>query len=95
MFGPSFPVLAGSVTASLTAVTDLAIAMVRKIQVENIRSISPRQDVVSEFAEHTQTMLHGTVWEDECNSWYTRSDGRITAVWPGKVVTSTRASKQL
>ncbi|OAG34167.1 hypothetical protein AYO21_11699 [Fonsecaea monophora] len=86
LFGPSFPVLAGSVTASLTAVTDLAIAMVKKIQAENLRSISPRQDVVDQFAEHTQTMLHGTVWEDDCNSWYTRRDGRITAVWPGSAL---------
>jgi len=86
LFGPSFPVLAGSVTASLTAVADLAIAMIRKIQVENIRSISPREDVTREFNKHAQTMLHGTVWEDACNSWYKNKDGRITAVWPGSAL---------
>jgi len=84
MFGPTFPVLAGSVTVSLTAVADLALAMVRKIQNEKICSVAPKQEVVDQFAEHVQTMLHGTVWEDNCNSRYTRRDGRITAVWPGK-----------
>jgi len=86
LFGPSFPVLAGSVTASLTAVADLAIAMIRKIQTENLRSIAPREDVTRQFNEHTQTMLHGTVWEDTCNSWYKNQDGRITAVWPGSAL---------
>jgi hypothetical protein len=78
--------LAGSVTASLTAVADLAIAMIKKIQRENLRSISPRQDVTRQFTEHTQAMLHGTVWEDTCNSWYKNKQGRITAVWPGSAL---------
>jgi len=85
-FGPSFPVLAGSVTASLTAVADLAIAMIRKIQTEDLWSIAPREDVTNLFNEHAQTMLHGTVWEDACNSWYKNQDGRITAVWPGSAL---------
>ena len=82
-FGPTFSVLAGSVNASLTAVADLAIAVIHKIQTEDIRSISPKQSATDQFNEHTQTMLHGTVWEDECNSWYKNEDGHITAVWPG------------
>lgn len=68
-FGPSWPVFAGSVTASLAAVAELAIKMVRKIQTDDIRSIAPRQDVTDAFNVHTQAMLHGTVWEDNCSSW--------------------------
>lgn len=84
-FGPTFPILTGSVTASLSAVADYAIQMIKKIQAEDLHSVTPRQDVSEQFNEHCQTMLHGTVWEEDCNSWYKRkSDGRITAVWPGK-----------
>jgi hypothetical protein len=66
-FGPTFPVLTGSVAASLTAVADLAIAMIHEIQTEGIWSISPKQSATNQFNEHTQAMLHGTAWEDECN----------------------------
>ncbi|OAL38579.1 hypothetical protein AYO20_02229 [Fonsecaea nubica] len=83
-FGPTFPVLTGSVTASISAVADYAIQMIKKIQAEDLLYVCPRQDITDQFNEHCQTMLHGTVWEDHCNSWYKRpSDGRITAVWPG------------
>ncbi|KAH0841637.1 putative sterigmatocystin biosynthesis monooxygenase stcW [Fonsecaea pedrosoi] len=86
-FGPTFPVLTGSVTASISAVADYAIQMIKKIQAEDLLSVCPRQDVTDQFNEHCQTMLHGTVWEDHCNSWYKRpSDGRITAVWPGSAL---------
>ncbi|KIW80202.1 hypothetical protein Z517_06817 [Fonsecaea pedrosoi CBS 271.37] len=86
-FGPTFPVLTGSVTASISAVADYAIQMIKKIQAEDLLSVCPRQDITDQFNEHCQTMLHGTVWEDHCNSWYKRpSDGRITAVWPGSAL---------
>jgi hypothetical protein len=82
-FGPNFPIFVGSVTQSLAAVADLAVKMIQKIQDEDIRSISPRQDVTDQFNEHTQTMLRGTAWEDTCSGWYHDKTGRITAVWPG------------
>ncbi|KAH6967580.1 monooxygenase [Ilyonectria sp. MPI-CAGE-AT-0026] len=83
LFGPAWPVFAGSVTASLTAVSTLALKMIRKIQTDNIESMAPRQDVTDAFNIHQQTMLHGTVWEDNCSSWYKDKNGRITAIWPG------------
>ncbi|KIX06710.1 uncharacterized protein Z518_04686 [Rhinocladiella mackenziei CBS 650.93] len=86
-FGPTFPVLTGSVTASLSAVADYALQMIKKIQAEDLHSVTPRQDVTDQFNEHTQTMLHGMVWEEDCHSWYKRpSDGRITVVWPGSAL---------
>ncbi|KAJ3548539.1 hypothetical protein NM208_g959 [Fusarium decemcellulare] len=83
LFGPAWPVFAGSVTASLTAVSTFAMKLIRKIQTDDIRSIAPRQDVTDAFNVHQQTMLHGTVWEDDCSSWYKDKNGRITAIWPG------------
>ncbi|EAT77330.1 hypothetical protein SNOG_15397 [Parastagonospora nodorum SN15] len=88
-FGPTFPVLAGSVTASLTAIADFAIKMINKIQAENLRGLAPKQSVTDQFNTHVQTALHGFVWSNDCNSWYTRRDGRVTAVWPD-VVSSPR-----
>jgi hypothetical protein len=85
-FGPSWPIFNGSTTASLTAVADLGIKMIRKIQAENIRSIAPRQDVTDQFNDHVQAMLRGTVWEDTCAGWYHDKTGRITAVWPGSAL---------
>ncbi|KAH3940636.1 hypothetical protein HBH98_219190 [Parastagonospora nodorum] len=85
-FGPTFPVLAGSVTASLTAIADFAIKMINKIQAENLRGLAPKQSVTDQFNTHVQTALHGFVWSNDCNSWYTRRDGRVTAVWPGSAL---------
>ncbi|KAJ9144525.1 flavin-binding monooxygenase-like protein [Pleurostoma richardsiae] len=82
-FGPAWPVFAGSVTASLTAVSTLALAMIRKIQTDDIKSIAPKQEVTDAFNIHQQAMLHGTVWEDDCSSWYKDKNGRINAIWPG------------
>jgi len=85
-FGPSWPIFDGSVTESLSAVGDLAIKMIQKIQSENIRSMAPRQDVTDAFNEHTQTMLCGTVWADTCSGWYHDKNGRVTAIWPGSAL---------
>ncbi|KAF2809189.1 flavin-binding monooxygenase [Mytilinidion resinicola] len=85
-FGPSWPIFDGSVTESLSAVGDLAIKMIQKIQAENIRSMAPRQDVTDAFNEHTQTMLGGTVWADTCSGWYHDKNGRVTAIWPGSAL---------
>ncbi|OCK79953.1 flavin-binding monooxygenase-like protein [Lepidopterella palustris CBS 459.81] len=85
-FGPAWPIFDGSITQSLSAVADLAVQLIRKIQEEDIRSISPRQDVTDAFNDHTQTMLRGTVWEDTCSGWYHNKQGRVTAIWPGSAL---------
>lgn len=82
--GPTWPVENGSVAGPLLDVSNYAIAMIKKIQYENIRSMVPRQDVTDMFNEHAQEWIKHTVWKDSCRSWYKNNDtGRVNAVWPG------------
>ncbi len=68
-FGPTWPVAGGSVVGSLNAVCHYAMSLMEKMQEDMIKSMSPRQDVTDSFNDHTQTLLRGMVWEDDCRSW--------------------------
>ena len=51
--------------------------------------MAPKRERVADFSEYTQEYFKGTVYMDECNSWY-RSEGgkgnRITGLWPGSTL---------
>ena len=68
----------------LHTVSDYAIQWIKKMQNENIRSWSPRQDVTDQFNDHVQEWIKHTVWNDSCRSWYKDNNtGRVNAVYPG------------
>jgi hypothetical protein len=54
-------------------------------QTENIHSFSPKQEAVDDFTDLTHEWMKGTVWSEDCRSWYRggSTSGRITALWPG------------
>ncbi|KAM5490130.1 hypothetical protein MaudMau93_002697 [Microsporum audouinii] len=83
-FGPTWPVHNGSVIGPLLEAGNFAINFIRKIQNEEIHSISPRQDVTDAFNEHVQEWVKHTIWADSCRSWYKNNEtGRVNAIWPG------------
>jgi hydroxyversicolorone monooxygenase len=53
----------------LHGVSDYAVQIIKKMQNENIRSWSPKQDVTDMFNDHTQEWIKHTVWKDDCRSW--------------------------
>lgn len=44
----------GSVMGPLHSVSEYAVQWIKKMQNENLRSWSPRQDITDEFNEHVQ-----------------------------------------
>ena len=54
-------------------------------QTENIFSFSPKKEAVDEFIEHADLILRGTVWMDNCRSWYKQNtdDSSKLLLWPG------------
>ncbi|KAG5205829.1 Sterigmatocystin biosynthesis monooxygenase StcW [Trichophyton interdigitale] len=83
-FGPTWPIHNGSVVGPLMEAGSYAVKFIRKIQNEDIHSISPRQDVTDDFNEHVQEWSKHTIWADRCRSWYKDyKTGRVNAIWPG------------
>lgn len=82
--GPTWPVMNGSAMGPILAVTNYTIQVIQKLQIENIRSLVPRQDITDKFNAHVQTFIKKSVWKEDCRSWYKNNDtGKVFAVWPG------------
>jgi hypothetical protein len=62
----------------------------KKIQHENIRSISVKQDALDDIYAHFDEFHRTTVFQEECRSWF--KDGKVKNriyLWPGCVSAST------
>ncbi|PMD35399.1 flavin-binding monooxygenase-like protein [Hyaloscypha variabilis F] len=82
--GPTWPVENGSVMGPLAYVGNYAVKIIKKMQNEFIRSITPKQDITDLFNEHTQEFIKQTVWSGSCRAWYKNNEtGRVNAVFPG------------
>lgn len=53
--------------------------VIRKVQVENIKSLRPRQDAAEQFRQHADAFLQRTAWTGPCRSWFKNgmSDGQV------------------
>lgn len=67
--GPNWPVESGGIMGPLSYVSNYTQAMIKKIQTEYIRSVTPKQSVTDAFNEHCQEWMRHTVWTDDCRSW--------------------------
>jgi cation diffusion facilitator CzcD-associated flavoprotein CzcO len=82
--GPTWPVENGAVVGPLLGVSEYTIQLIKKMQRNDIKSWTPKQDVTDAFNEHAQEWIKHTVWKDDCRSWYKNNEtGRVNAVWPG------------
>lgn len=56
-----------------------------KIQTQDIRSFSVKEEVNEEYNDHIQKYLERTVWTGGCRSWYKRGtvDGPVVAIYGG------------
>jgi hypothetical protein len=68
----------------IEAWTRYMFAVLRKAQVENIKSFTPKLDVSKQFRAHADLFLQRTAWTSPCRSWFKqgKSDGQA-AIWPG------------
>jgi hypothetical protein len=86
MFGPNSAIGSGSLTKILEAEADYIIAAIRKLQKEDYASMEPRRARVRDFMEYVDGYFQGTVYTDECRSWYRGKDGKIVGLWPGSTL---------
>lgn len=83
--GPNAPVGHGSVLPIIEHATKYIINMMKKIQSQNIKAVSPSAKAVDDFNEHITEFMKRTAWATPCRSWFKRGtvDGRIVALHPG------------
>ena len=82
--GPYGPLGHGSFMPLIEQWTKYMFSVIRKAQVENIKSFRPRMDVSLQFRQHADLFLQRTAWTSPCRSWFKqgKADGQA-AIWPG------------
>ncbi|OAG43116.1 hypothetical protein AYO21_02735 [Fonsecaea monophora] len=83
--GPNAPIGHGSVLTIAEQVSRYVVRMMKKVQIEGIKSVCVRTDAVRDFTQHCRVFLPRTVWAGPCRSWYKNgtAEGPITALHPG------------
>ncbi len=74
---------------SIEAQIDHILLLIDRYQTENIRSFSPKQSAVDDFAEHVHDFMQKTVWSEPCGSRFksNAADGkRAPTLWPGSTL---------
>lgn len=85
MLGPNSAIGSGSLTMMIESVGDYVIKAVRKLQKENIRSMSVHPARVDDFVAYADAYFANTVFMDDCKSWYRKGD-KVTGLWPGSTL---------
>jgi cation diffusion facilitator CzcD-associated flavoprotein CzcO len=92
MLGPNAAIGSGSLTMMIESVGDYVVKCIRKIQKENIASMVVKQEREEDFTEYVDAYFAGTVFSEECNSWYKNKaperekDGEVVGLWPGSTL---------
>jgi len=82
--GPYGPLAHGSLIPLIETWTAYMNKVITKCQIENIKSLKPRQDVTDQFRQHSDEFLKRTAWTGPCRSWFKggTADGQVN-IWPG------------
>ncbi|KAH7075495.1 hypothetical protein BKA63DRAFT_413523 [Paraphoma chrysanthemicola] len=87
MLGPNSAIGSGSLTKMIETVGDYIIKCVRKIQKDNIAAMSVNPARERDFVEYANAYFEGTVFGDECRSWYKhKGTGKVVGLWPGSTL---------
>ncbi|KZT02179.1 uncharacterized protein LAESUDRAFT_662540, partial [Laetiporus sulphureus 93-53] len=84
-FGPNSVLAAGSLLILLERQVEYAVAAMKKMQRERLKSIKVKKEAVRDFDEYLENYFPKTVFSEKCRSWYKMGteDGRIVGLWPG------------
>ncbi|KXL44482.1 MAG: hypothetical protein FE78DRAFT_150169 [Acidomyces sp. 'richmondensis'] len=91
MLGPNAAIGEGSLTMMIESTGDYILKAIRKMQKENIKSMTVKPERVRDFIRYCDAYFKGTVYMDDCQSWY-RKDGQgksgdfVTGLWPGSTL---------
>jgi cation diffusion facilitator CzcD-associated flavoprotein CzcO len=68
-YGPYSPIGQASVLAMMDHFSKWILQMIEKMQVEDIKSVIPKQPVIDDYGEHTKLLIKRFVWDEPCRSW--------------------------
>ncbi|KAG8631779.1 hypothetical protein KVT40_000919 [Elsinoe batatas] len=85
MMGPNCLGGHGSLVESLNWTGDYFVKWIYKMATEDIKHVTPKQEVVDAFIRYSDQIHKTLVWTGACSSWYKRGrkDGRVTALFGG------------
>ena len=91
MLGPNGAIGEGSLTMMIESTGDYIFKSIRKLQKENIKSMTIKPARVKDFLQYVDHYFAGTVYSEECRSWYKkdgrgRSGSKVTGLWPGSTL---------
>lgn len=87
ILGPNAAIGSGSLTMMIENIGDYAIKAIRKLQKENIASMVVKQEREEDFTEYVDAYFEGTVFSEECRSWYkNKATGEVIGLWPGSTL---------
>lgn len=86
--GPYGPFAHGSFMTISEVLSRNIIKVIRKMQKELIKSVTPKREVCEAFAQHADLFVQRTAWAGPCSSWFKNGDvnGRLS-VFPGSRLT--------
>ncbi|BCS17689.1 flavin-containing monooxygenase [Aspergillus puulaauensis] len=86
--GPNAIVGHGSLMEGLGWAAEYMIKWIKKIAIEDIKAVVPKQEAVDEFAAYGDKVHQTLTWTGGCRSWYKkgRVDGRVTAAFAGSAL---------
>ncbi|MCJ1298381.1 hypothetical protein MMC08_001170 [Hypocenomyce scalaris] len=82
--GPYGPLAHGSFFPLIEQWNAYINKVICKMQVENIKSLRPKQAAAEQFRQHADTFLQRTAWTGPCRSWFKNGtiDGQVM-IYPG------------
>jgi hypothetical protein len=85
--GPYGPLGHGSFMPLIEIWTQYMFAVIKKAQIENIKSFAPKSNIAADFRQHADQFLKRTAWTGPCSSWFKqgKKEGQA-AIWPGSRV---------
>lgn len=86
--GPNTGLASGSLTSVFEAQANYAVKVLRKMQKEDYATFEVDSQRVADFGQYVDEYFKGTVYTDDCSSWYKtgRSGSRVAWLWPGSSI---------
>lgn len=84
--GPGATWSNGTLIPGIETTVEYSIKMIKKMQTEGILSATVKQQALDDIYQHFDEFHKGTVWQEECRSWF--KDGKVKNriyLWPGSV----------
>ena len=91
--GPNSGLGSGNLLIIIERMAEYVAQVLQKMQAENILTIEPSPQAVSNFTKYCDAYFEGTVHSEECSSWYKTGgpNGQVTGLWPGSSLHAIKA----